>query len=52
MLLLHIMRECFSVSVVVAIFSLPKVYETYKVQIDNYVNMATTQLNNILAQWV
>ena len=41
-----------SVPVVVAIFSLPKVYETYKVQIDNYVNMATTQLNNVLAQWV
>ena len=38
--------------VVVAVFSLPKVYETYKVQIDNYINMATTQLNNILAQWV
>ncbi|XP_076464603.1 reticulon-1-A-like isoform X6 [Babylonia areolata] len=35
---------------VIAIFSLPKVYETYKVQIDNYVNMATTQLNTILAQ--
>ncbi|XP_046576500.1 reticulon-1-A-like isoform X5 [Haliotis rubra] len=35
---------------VVAIFTLPKVYETYKVQIDNYVNMAQSQLNNIIAQ--
>lgn len=35
---------------VVAIFTLPKVYETYKVQIDNYVNMARNQLNTVLAQ--
>jgi hypothetical protein len=36
--------------VVVLVFSMPKVYETYKVQIDNYVNMATTQVNNVLTQ--
>ncbi|KAK7104997.1 reticulon-1-A-like isoform X9 [Littorina saxatilis] len=35
---------------VIDVFTLPKVYETYKVQIDNYVNMATTQVNGVLAQ--
>lgn len=35
---------------VVAVFTVPKVYDTYKVQIDNYVNLVTTQLNNILVQ--
>lgn len=35
---------------VVSIFSLPKVYETYKVQIDNYMNMARTQVNNVMTQ--
>ncbi|ESP02876.1 hypothetical protein LOTGIDRAFT_230377 [Lottia gigantea] len=35
---------------VVAIFTLPKVYETYKVQIDNYVGMATTQINKVMTQ--
>lgn len=36
--------------VVVSIFTLPRVYETYKVQIDQYINMARAQLNKILAQ--
>lgn len=36
--------------VVVTIFTLPRVYETYKVQIDTYINMARAQLNKILAQ--
>ncbi|KAK6181296.1 hypothetical protein SNE40_009180 [Patella caerulea] len=35
---------------VVAVFTLPKVYETYKVQIDNYVGLATTQINKVLSQ--
>lgn len=35
---------------VVAVFTVPKVYETYKVQIDNYVHLVTTQLNNILVK--
>eukprot|EP00105_Crassostrea_gigas_P001306 XP_011413411.1 PREDICTED: reticulon-1-A isoform X7 [Crassostrea gigas] len=35
---------------VVAIFTLPKVYETYKVQIDNYVDLARTQKDNVWKQ--
>lgn len=35
---------------VVLIFTLPKVYETYKVQIDNYVNMAMSHINNVVTQ--
>ncbi|XP_055957332.1 reticulon-1-A isoform X2 [Patella vulgata] len=35
---------------VVAVFTLPKIYETYKVQIDNYVGLATTQINKVLSQ--
>ncbi|KAL5009100.1 hypothetical protein ScPMuIL_014681 [Solemya velum] len=35
---------------VVSIFTIPKIYETYKVQIDNYVNMARTQLSKIMGQ--
>ncbi|XP_071159052.1 reticulon-1-A-like isoform X1 [Mytilus edulis] len=36
----------------VAIFTLPKVYETYKVQIDNYVSMACDQVCKVKAQVV
>jgi len=35
---------------VVIVFTLPKVYETYKVQIDNYLAMARSQFNKILHQ--
>lgn len=35
---------------VVAIFTLPKVYETYKVQIDHYVDLARTQKDNLWKQ--
>ncbi|XP_041353077.1 reticulon-1-A-like isoform X2 [Gigantopelta aegis] len=35
---------------VVSIFTLPKVYETYKVQIDNYMGKAQTQIDKVLAQ--
>ncbi|XP_052827639.1 reticulon-1-A isoform X4 [Octopus bimaculoides] len=35
---------------VVIIFTLPKIYETYKVQIDNYLAMARSQFNKILQQ--
>nr|KAG5704462.1 hypothetical protein BaRGS_024317 [Batillaria attramentaria] len=35
---------------VIDLFTLPKIYETYKVQIDNYVNMARTQVNNVMTQ--
>lgn len=35
---------------VVIVFTLPKVYETYKVQIDNYLAMARSQFNKILQQ--
>jgi len=34
---------------VISLFSLPKVYETYQVQIDNYVGLAKAQINNVLA---
>ena len=37
---------------VVALFTLPKVYETYKVQIDNYMSMACEQICNVKAQVV
>lgn len=37
---------------VVALFTLPKVYETYKVQIDNYMSMACEQFCNVKAQVV
>lgn len=36
----------------VAIFTLPKVYETYKVQIDNYVSMACDQVCKVKTQVV
>ncbi|CAL1527127.1 unnamed protein product [Lymnaea stagnalis] len=32
----------------VLLFTLPKVYETYKVQIDNYFGLAKAQVNNVL----
>nr|XP_022330008.1 reticulon-1-A-like isoform X5 [Crassostrea virginica] len=35
---------------VVAIFTLPKVYETYKVQIDHYVDIVRTQKDNVWKQ--
>jgi hypothetical protein len=35
---------------VVAIFSIPKVYETYKIQIDHYLDMARTQIKNVIKQ--
>lgn len=35
---------------VVIVFTLPKIYETYKVQIDNYLAMARSQFNKILQQ--
>ncbi|VDI32210.1 reticulon-1 [Mytilus galloprovincialis] len=35
-----------------SIFTLPKVYETYKVQIDNYVSMACDQVCKVKAQVV
>lgn len=34
---------------VISLFSLPKVYETYQVQIDNYVGLAKAQINSVLA---
>lgn len=37
---------------VVDLFTLPKIYETYKVQIDNYVGMACKQICNVKAQVV
>ncbi|XP_059159583.1 reticulon-1-A-like isoform X5 [Physella acuta] len=33
---------------VVLLFTLPKVYETYQVQIDNYIGMAKAQVNNVV----
>ncbi|BFZ12340.1 hypothetical protein BsWGS_15378 [Bradybaena similaris] len=33
----------------VLVFSVPKLYETYQVQIDNYVGLAKAQINNYLA---
>ncbi|GAB1599843.1 reticulon-1-like [Argonauta hians] len=38
------------INCVVIIFTLPKIYETYKVQIDNYLAMARSQFNKILQQ--
>lgn len=37
---------------VILLFSVPKVYETYQVQIDNYVGMAKAQLDNVINMWV
>jgi len=33
---------------VISLFTLPKVYETYQVQIDNYVGLARAQVNNVM----
>ncbi|XP_064603372.1 reticulon-1-A-like isoform X3 [Liolophura sinensis] len=35
---------------VVTIFTLPKFYETYKTQIDNYLHLARTNINKVLTQ--
>jgi len=35
---------------VVAIFTLPKVYDVYQVPIDQNVNLVRAQLNNIMKQ--
>jgi len=34
----------------VGVFSIPKFYETYQVQIDKNVDLIRTQVNNVLAQ--
>jgi len=34
----------------VGVFTIPKFYETYKAQIDQYVDLAKTQVNNVIAQ--
>jgi len=36
--------------IVVGVFSIPKFYETYKVQIDQYLDLAKTQVNNVVKQ--
>jgi len=36
--------------IVVGVFSIPKFYETYKVQIDQYLDLAKTQINNVVKQ--
>ncbi|KAK3783437.1 hypothetical protein RRG08_033694 [Elysia crispata] len=33
---------------VICLFTLPKVYETYQVQIDNYIGLAKAQVDNVL----
>lgn len=35
---------------IVGVFTLPKVYETYKVQIDQYVDLAKSQIQNVVKQ--
>ncbi|ELT94128.1 hypothetical protein CAPTEDRAFT_163753 [Capitella teleta] len=35
---------------IVGLFTLPKVYETYKVQIDHYLDLAKTQIRNVIKQ--
>jgi len=35
---------------VIGLFTLPKVYETYQVQIDQYIDLARTQINNVVTQ--
>jgi len=35
---------------VVAVFSLPKVYETHQTQIDQYINLISTQVRNVIKQ--
>ncbi|CAG5131406.1 unnamed protein product, partial [Candidula unifasciata] len=32
----------------ILLFTVPKVYDTYQVQIDNYINLAKSQINNVL----
>lgn len=35
---------------VIGLFTLPKVYETYQVQIDQYIDLVRTQITNVVAQ--